>query len=183
MGNTAKRDSQKGEMLRRRRRALQLRDHGFGYRVVADKLGVSIGQAWKDVEAALAEIRGECREQARETRELELGRLDRDWRKNERVLRNLEKRMADADDETAAKLGATIARLRDSNRKIQERRARYLGLDAPTKAQLTGPNDGPVVVTTADDVLARVSKIAERLGVGAAAGDCAREGDPGPESG
>jgi len=102
----------------RRVAALELRKAGRTYRYIAAMLNVDVHTAWEDVQAELTALRQQATEIAEEVRELELRRLD-DW--------------------TAALTAqAQTGRERsiDSLVRIQERRARLLGLDAPTKQEI-----------------------------------------------
>lgn len=109
------RDLSKATVKEHQRRALELRLTGMSHRAIADALGVSdhttIG---KRVNTALKEI---TREPAEAVRDMELERLDR-------MLVAIWDKVADGD----------VTAL-DRALKIQDRRAKYLGLDAPTKTQ------------------------------------------------
>lgn len=109
------RDLSKATVKEHQRRALELRLTGMSHRAIAEALGVSdhttIG---KRVNTALKEI---TREPAEAVRDMELERLDR-------MLVAIWDKVA----------GGDVAAL-DRALKIQDRRARYLGLDAPTKTQ------------------------------------------------
>lgn len=60
----------------RRSQALELRTKGWAYRAIGPELGISHGQAVKDVQRALAEIAKVEHEKAGELRIIELERLD-----------------------------------------------------------------------------------------------------------
>lgn len=98
------------------REATRLRVAGHTYDEIAAMLGISHGGAYLAVSRELARIRKEAGEQAAEIREVELQRLDR------MLLAVLP--AAEGGDLQAI---ATTLRL-------QERRAHYLGLDAPRAA-------------------------------------------------
>lgn len=106
--------------------ALQLRQAGASYRAIADKLGVSLGQAHSYVSEALAALAAENRDKTVELRQLELERLDRMmlaiW---PLVVRGDLKSM-----NTALKIVA--------------QRAKLLGLEAPQQHEVTGLNGGKI---------------------------------------
>ena len=110
--------------LQQRRKALELRKGGASYVEIGEALGVSRQRAHTVVMAAVDDLKGILKETAVTIRAIELERLDSIqmglWpqRKNPRVA--------------------------DTLLRIQERRARLLGLDAPTKTALTDPDGGPV---------------------------------------
>lgn len=56
--------------------ALELRKAGKGFREIAREIGVSLGQAYADVDAALAELEDLKREKAERVLELDLARID-----------------------------------------------------------------------------------------------------------
>lgn len=65
------------ERADRTRRALELRRDGLSYPAIAERIGVSLGQAHADVQAGLKRIGVESAETAIELRSIELARLDR----------------------------------------------------------------------------------------------------------
>lgn len=100
----------------RQRQALELRKAGAGYQQIADKLGfASPSGAHK---AVLSAIRKTLQEPADDVRKLEVERLDK-------YLLALAPQIANGNQ------GAIDRALR-----IQERRARLLGLDAPAKVEI-----------------------------------------------
>lgn len=123
-------------------RALKLKLDGATVREIADDLKVSVGTAQNRLTDAMAEI---VLPVADEVRQVELARLDR-WQ-----LR-LEKRLDDDEDPVRVVPVAL---------KVQERRSRYLGLDAPERAEVvttsTGSDDPAVL-----DTLARAREAAQR---------------------
>lgn len=109
----------------RRVKALELRKLGFTYRKIGDQLGVTEAAAHKMVTKSLRELNEKSAESASEVLRLELERLD-EW--TLRVAQEI-------------KSGRTLAAI-DRGIRIQARRARLLGLDAPTKvkfSELTDP--------------------------------------------
>jgi hypothetical protein len=102
-----------------------LRIGGATYSEIGDALGVHKSRAHKIVMTAMDELGTITREGAAQVKQMELERLNSMqmslWpqRKNPRVV--------------------------DTLLRIQERRARLLGLDAPTRTALTDADGGPVV--------------------------------------
>lgn len=99
----------------RRAEALRLRLIGHSYQRIADHMGVSVPMAYKYVNQSLDEIAKQATEDAFKVRQIELDRLD----------------LMNAAMMPAALQGDQGAV--EKVLKIQERRARLLGLDAPTK--------------------------------------------------
>jgi len=118
----------------RKLKALELRKAGYDYRRIGETLGCSVTQAHRDVAAALKLT---LQEPADDVRALEVERLDN-------MLRALWR------DVSAGNHGAIDRALR-----VMERRAKLLGLDAPTRTETTGANGEPVrtdiVIRYADD--------------------------------
>lgn len=107
--------AEKGAILKRQLEALDLRMRGLSFRAIGDKLSISHGQAYKDVMTELARLASERDGKLDELRQLELERLDM-------LLKGLEP-MARTGNPGAV----------NSYIKVMERRAKYLGLDAPEK--------------------------------------------------
>lgn len=116
----------------RRGKALQMRLDGARYQEIADTLGYSSkSSAIVDVQRALVAT---TREPADEVRALELQRLDMMWQAVLEVLRQSHVvvnngRVIYLGDEPLTDYGPVLAAI-DRLLKIQERRAKYLGLDA-----------------------------------------------------
>lgn len=99
--------------------ALELRKAGKSYRAIGKALGISFQRAHMIVSTHIAEQKEHAAETADEIRQIELERLDE--------LLEAYLPMAKAGDASAA----------DRVLKIMDRRARYLGLDAPAKVEAT----------------------------------------------
>jgi phage terminase small subunit len=112
----ARRGVNQAEITARRIRAWELRISGKSIRGIAGELEVSASQVFKDLEAHAKEIK---QAPAEELRKLELQRLD--------ML--VEKLWSRAETGDPQAVGAFL--------KVMERRAKYLGLDAPTKVEAT----------------------------------------------
>jgi hypothetical protein len=97
--------------------ALALRQKGWTYERIAESLGLSRQGAADAVKRSLAALKADCAERAEDVRELELRRLDR--------MLELAEAAAESGDISAI----------DRVLRIQERRSKYLGLDAPVKSE------------------------------------------------
>lgn len=133
----------------RQRQALELRKAGASYDQIARQLGYSNESgAYKAIQTVL---QATVQEPSDEMRTLELKRLDQ-------MLIGL------WPDAQRGHQGAV-----DRALKIMERRAAYLGLDAPKRSELSGPDGGPIevdqvnVVTLSDEERdARIFAVVER---------------------
>jgi len=124
-------------------KALQLRKAGASFRAIAEALGVSKTAAHKAVHRALDRLDHGTDEYAKRTLKLELERLDE-------MFLGVYPRAKRGDEKAI-----------NSALKIMERRARYLGLDAPT------PIEHSVARDTLDALLAPVLEVTvEQAGEG-----------------
>ncbi len=103
--------------LDNREQALELRKLGLSYTRIAERLGCNRTTAYRYVKDALDALKSECDEHAEDVRRIELERLDS-------AQAALVKRVLSGD-----------VRAIEVTLKIQERRARMLGIDAPTRAE------------------------------------------------
>lgn len=171
--NRGRSPKQKVRDAERRREALILRRRGLTYDQIAEKMGLAFrGAAHSLVTKALEEL---WVEPAEHVLKLELARLDRMFVGLTRAQKG--------GGEDGPELGgaydgnpkAIIAAI-----KILDRRAKYLGLNAPEKTELSGPNGGPIVTADAKEaLLAQLNSLADRL---AAAGG-QKPGDSEPQPG
>ena len=109
----------------RRVKAMELRKAGHSFRAIGTALQVNASTVCRDIADEMAELKTLTGQAAEDTRQLELERLDRLWTKLE------------AHGLKRGDYRAVLAAVR-----ISERRAKLLGLDAPTK--LAGPTGGPI---------------------------------------
>ena len=143
MGNSVKRDKSLAATQEKRRQALELRKRGLTYPQIAKAMGVALSNAHCFVQQAIADI---PREPAGEVLLMELERLDR-------MLAGMWPK-AIAGNEKAVTAAV----------KIMDRRARYLGIDAPVRAELTGKDGGPIETKSGyDDVLGKLARLASKL--------------------
>jgi DNA-binding CsgD family transcriptional regulator len=129
-GATSPTTSAKLTAAERRVESLQLRKKGFSYFEIGEKLDVSGRTVRRDVQKYLEIIAQTCTETAEEVREIELQRLDGLW-------------TVAHDKAIKGDLPAIDRCLR-----IQERRAKLLGLDAVQRVE----HSGSVGVTIVDDI-------------------------------
>lgn len=149
MPGTARNIDDRVDTAERMAKALEMRKTGASYVQIAAKLGFAGRQgAHTAVQRAIAGI---TKEPAKEVLLIELERLDR-------IFLGLAAKGA-----FHGKPAAVLAALR-----VMERRAKYLGLDSPTKLNLGVPTDGDGA-NVHDDLLGRIARLA--AAASAAAGD------------
>ena len=119
----------------RRHQCLKLRQMGLTYRQIAKETGLGLKTAHKYVAKSVDEIREKCDEIASNIIAIELDRLDL-------MFQNLWDRIERGD--SAAMLTAL---------KIMDRRAKYLGLDSPTKIAETNVAGEDKYAAMSDDEL------------------------------
>lgn len=126
----------------RQAEAIKLRVRGKSVREIAEALGISKSQAAVDVRAAMAATAKEAEENVNEQRGLELGRLERALEVVESVL--TKSNGAEEGDELALKALDRLV-------KIQDQRAKILGLYAPEKREIAAS-----VATASPEAAARL---------------------------
>jgi hypothetical protein len=132
------------EILGRRDEVWELRVNGDTVREIATKLKVSVGTVHNDLAAVRAEAE----------RAVGASRLDKVAKA---LLAAIAAPSFDEDGNLDAGALATIA---NAVARIEERRAKLLGLDAATKTELTGAEGGPLKVDARDHLLAKLSALA-----------------------
>lgn len=127
-----------------RLRALEKRKLGKTFRQIQKELGeeggpVSLSRAYELVVEALNDIREQCKESAADIRDIEVQRCDA-------MIEELFRRLTNTGSPTTNKIShRTAARLVDSILRIQDRKARYLALDAPKRIEATGSGGAPLI--------------------------------------
>lgn len=158
--NTAQRDAE----------AARLRAQGLGYQAIADALGWSSkGDAYRAVQRVLSET---VREAGDEVRAIELARLDAELVRladaEELIRVALEREHVTVSNGQVVRIGGEplpddtfilqavdrIVKIEDARRKNGERRAKLLGLDAPTKQS----------ISISPERAAAIEQLAEELG-------------------
>jgi hypothetical protein len=145
------------EQVERDARAVELRRRNLNYRQIANELGFSsVASAHGAVQRGLADTVAETND---EVRRLELDRLDDMARAALRVLAKTHYAVSHGQvvrhpvtGEALVDDGPTLAAL-DRLLKIMDRRAKYLGLDAPTRVE----------VLTIDMIDDEISKLQQEL--------------------
>jgi hypothetical protein len=124
----------------REARALTLRAAGASYRQIGQELGCSENRALRITQRALDRL---VREPAEQVRQLELARLDQLWVEAYKVLRRSHPLVSNGrvvvhptSKQPLEDDGPTLSAIHTLLR-IMERRARLLGLDAPTQKTVT----------------------------------------------
>lgn len=123
--------AEKGAILERQLRALDLRKQGLTYREIGARLEVDYTTAYKDVQTELKRLAALALDSADELRQMELERLDMLTKALEPMAR-------------VGNPGAVNSYLR-----VMERRAKLLGLDAPAKQIESGTLE--IIIHHADD--------------------------------
>lgn len=131
----------------RAQKSLDLRIAGASYREIGKKLQVSEKTAFYDVQHELARLDPVKRDLAERLRDIELARLDR-------MTAKLGRKMGDHRAVTALV-------------KVMDRRAKLLGLDAPTRLEHTGKDGAPIEHAMKEAKSSLIDKL-EKLGVIAA---------------
>jgi len=119
-------------------RALELRKGGANYRQIAQVLGVGLEAAYNDVQSEMQALRDLAAAGAEDLRELERQRLDRSTAAMTAIADNGARTPLE-------RIKATMALIR-----IQERRAKLEGYDAPKRVEHSGRIDTSMEVTTID---------------------------------
>ena len=124
-------------------KALDLRKQGLTYREIGKRIRCTTQNAWACVQKALAELRDKTSETAQDVRDQQLGRLDA-------ALKAL-----------WPKIKRGEPRAIDTAIRLEERRSKLLGLDAPSKQEVSGPDGGAIPIEDARAMLAsRLAAIA-----------------------
>lgn len=112
----------------RRRQVLELRRDGLSLRAIGDILNVDHSTVAKDLQAMLKQLAKDNADKAEEQRALDLDRIDK----------ALEVVMAAVASNDVGAVNALD--------KLLTRRAKLLGLDAPTRQEVSGPDGGAIEV-------------------------------------
>jgi len=147
------------KLEQRRAEAIRLKLAGHGYRAIAATLGINVHTAYDDVQAVLDETRKQARNDAEQERRLQLERIDLMVEKLTGLLDDREK----------------AARAAEVIRGLEERRAKLLGLDSPSKFEHAGPEGGPITLDARDALFERIAGLVAGTAAGGAAGEDPRE--------
>ncbi len=173
MGTKQLNESDKAIIEDRRAKAWELRLKGKSTRQIALALEVSVGTAHSDLAAVMERTKEENDDRAETHRAVSLARL-------ERALDTVEDALsAESFDALGNKDHELRLKALDRLLKIEERRAKLLGLDAASKQELSGPEGAPIEINARDALVERLAGLIAGETAGATA-----QGDPGPtESG
>lgn len=151
------------EIRDRRNKVWTMRVDGMTVREIAEEVGRSIGTVQADLDAIRAELDESTKFHAETDRAIAAERLDKVARK---LIAGID--LVDVPD--LPSLANAIAR-------IEERKARLLGLDAASKTELTGAEGGPLQVDARNDLLRKLSSLAASDNTEGEAPDAAGEPD------
>ena len=140
---TAKHD----EILDRRDNVWERRVKGETVREIAAAIKVSVGTVQSDLDAVRSELDENNKTRAEIERAVGASRLDKAARM---LLSSVD---ATVDPGELSTLSNALAR-------IEERRAKLLGLDAATKTELTGAEGGPLQIDARDALLHKLAGLA-----------------------
>jgi len=171
------------ELEERRAKVVQLKVDGYSFREIGAKLGINEGTACRDYRAVIDRTKAEADETVDEARRESLARIARAIR----VLMP----MVDAGDEETVKrrlaagepaplvIAQANAALDAMDRldKLEKRRAALLGLDAPTRSELTGKDGAPVPIDARGSLLDRIAGLVAGAAAGSGADTNPREPD------
>jgi len=124
-------------------KALQMRREGFSYPEIASKMGITQAGAFQCVMRVLAAFEDDIKELVPSVRQIELQRLDY-------YLSKLKERINQGNDKA---IGSAL--------RIQERRAKLMGLDAPVEIS----HSGEIQLIPDDQLDTEIHQLATSLGM------------------
>jgi len=153
-GNAQLNATRHAQAVKLRQKCLDLRVAGMSCQQIADQLGIARITAARHVAKALDDLSKQTQDNAERLRRLELERLDKLQRAAERVLaRNhvyVSSGKVVVDDGAKLTDDGPVLQAIDRLLRIGERRAKLLGLDAPTKIT-DGEGNAPIKVVIGVD--------------------------------
>jgi len=142
------------EILERRNQVWQLRVDGNTVREIAMQLKVSVGTVHNDLTAVRTELDENNKFRAESERAIGASRLDK-------VAKALLSSIANTPFDKDGNIdGGTIATVANAIARVEERRAKLLGLDAATKTELTGAEGGPLKIDARNALLDKLASLA-----------------------
>jgi hypothetical protein len=151
------------EILDRQSKVWSMRVDGMTVREIAAELDCGVATVQRALDAVRAELDESTKFHAETDRAIAAERLDK-------VARKLIAGIDLVDVPELPSLANAIAR-------IEERKAKLLGLDAASKTELTGAEGGPLQVDARNDLLRKLSSLAARDNTEGETSDAAGEPD------
>lgn len=142
------------EILARRNTVWQMRIDGHTVREIAAAIKMSVGTVNSDLHAVRAELDDGNKFKAEADRAIGAGRLDKVAKA---LLNAIATTAFDKDGNIDA---SSLASAANALARIEERRAKLLGLDAATKTELTGAEGGPLKIDARDALLNKLASLA-----------------------
>lgn len=148
---------------------------GETVREIAKELGVSVGTVQSDLNAVRLELDHDNKVRAEIERSIGAGRLDAAAKKLLSILDLSGSEIDGASPDQLVSMATAIPAAINALARIEERRAKLLGLDAPAKSEITGADGGPLQVTDARNAL--LSKLTSLAAGETAEGETAEDTD------
>ena len=156
----------------RSREAFELRKRGLTFEQIGDRLGISRQAAHQMVTKRLDECIAQTKSDAKQVVEMELHRLDA------MIAALWDEATTNPPADTSEGVASAMYESRhdaiDRVLKLMERRAKYLGLDAANRTELTGADGGPIAI---EDARTKLRAKLARLDVTGGAGVVPAEPD------
>jgi DNA-binding CsgD family transcriptional regulator len=162
-------------ILKRRDDVWKRRVKGDTIREIAKELGVSVGTVQSDLNAVRLELDHDNKVRAEIERSVGAGRLDAAAKKLLAIINIKDSELAGAEPEQLISLATAIPAAINALARIEERRAKLLGLDAPTKTEVSGADGGPLQVADARNAL--LAKLSSLAAGESASGEAAEDTD------
>lgn len=146
-GEKGPRTSGKIERDLRREVSLELRLYGYSYPEIAILLGISTPTAFRDVRDALEDMQRENKEEKEKLTNIEVARIDKMikaiYRKATEGILIYDDKEQPIKDKNGEYIRIIDKSAIDRVLKLQERKAKFLGLDAPERRQIGNDPENP----------------------------------------
>lgn len=149
----------------RRKQAYKLRIDGLSYRQIAEELGVSVGTAYSDIIALFERTKEQSDEMVQADRQVQVARLEAAVAEVMPMIRadvSLDALAEDLDLEKLAEF-ASLKKLKleavDRLVKLDARIAKLLGLEAPVKKEISGPEGAPIEVDARGELTDKLARL------------------------
>jgi hypothetical protein len=158
VGNSSRRDAAALETAELDTAVAELRLAGKTYDEIATELGIHKTTALKSFRRTLARARP-SNDLAVAARDAALRVCDQQAKRLTTLWAKLAPELNNKDPDPKIIIAST--RLIETAMRIEERRAKILGTDAPVKQEFSGPDGGPIPLSsTHDELLARLARLA-----------------------